>query len=593
LPRPCKPTAKLLRQLMGVRYSTSLKTRLDKANLNATALDIAVSQAATIEIRRDGELLDIQQVSPGQRQLDTDRLPRGAYAVDLIIREGGDTRTETRYFTTSSGLPPSDTPQWYVEVGTALPIGAQNGWIPTGETPILAVGRHQRMGSNWVVRVDATLTDQILFLEAGAHIRTRKVSGSASVLTSGTGTRGISVSGTTNQGRWQLNGSYRHLGLGLQTLSLSAREYNPFPSGFRQASLTANRSAAWGRIGVRGFYFENDTGGENWFAGPFADLAILGRDRWRVNLLLRQEWASNRTNSFIGLRLSSALNRPPQFLSNARLSARLDAFRSEPRRRGDVQQNIVSEATMSADLLRAKFNRVSSYVRVRDEEDLGAQIGLSLSTPAVEARVEGRYQFQNQTTALMDLRSGFALSPGGVSLTASTRESGAMVKLNGAAGGPVYLRENGQTRAMTRAVTERGGRGYLPLEPFTIADIGIQPARAQDVTYDQSTERFIVYPGNIMQTERSLREVRIIVGQLSDLNGKAHANAVLTHQGISLGRTDAEGFFQIDASPGDRIIARLPNDETCRFILLEGKPPAGRDEAPPFVQIGQQPCTPD
>lgn len=573
----------LSRQLLGLRYNSSLNTRLDKTTLSTTALDIAVTRTATVEIRRDGELLDVQQIAPGQRLLDTDRLPRGSYTIDLVIREGAEMRTESRYFTTNSGLPPRDAPQWYVEFGHALPIRSERALVPTAETPVLAFGRQQRMGANWAVGVDGTLTDKILFLEASARFRTERVSGSISALTAGTGTRGLSATGSARLGSWTLHGAVQTLDLGPQAPTYSTAEYNPFPNSFRQASVAAGRAHAKGQYGLRGFYYENGSGRENWLAGPYADFTLLDYDRWRLNLLLRQDWATRRTNSFVGVRLSKALRRPRSRFSNLRASARVDASRSDSRHGSDQRQSVVSELELRGDLGRSRDRKLTGSVRLRHENELGAQLGLALTTPALIAQFEGRHQFQNQNTALLDLRTGFALNRQGLSFTASPRESGAMITVTGPKGSKVALQENGQTRA----VTSSGSRGYLPLDPFTIADIGIQPATFQDVSYDQSTERLIVYPGNVMHAVRAVRPVTIMVGQLLRADGRAISNAVLTRRSDVIGVTDADGFFQIDASPGDRVLISATNGDTCDITL-----PDGPNDGEPFAQIGALICAP-
>jgi hypothetical protein len=86
------------RRMFGVRFGTTLDARLNQRALYATPLDISISRSATVELQRDGQTLDVQNLRAGERMLDTSRLPPGAYQIDLIINEAGTTRRETRFF---------------------------------------------------------------------------------------------------------------------------------------------------------------------------------------------------------------------------------------------------------------------------------------------------------------------------------------------------------------------------------------------------------------------------------------------------------------------------------------------------------------
>ena len=305
------------RQLLGLRWGSTLLTRVDKTRLNASPLEITVAQSATIEIQRDGRTLDVQQIEPGQTELDTTRLPSGSYAVDLVIDEGGQTRTETRYFSTISRLPPSDAPQWYLEVGHAIPFAAQDGFFTTGETAMIAAGRQQRIGANAAVKLDATLTDDIRYAELGIIAQSEPLRATFSWLTADDGTQGYSANANARFRNWSVYGSFRKLAIADPAASSEGAAFIPFGNSFQQASLSANRRSKWGRLGLRGFYRKGSTGQESWFGGPFVDVTLLNRQRWRLNMSLRQEWGASREARFFGIRLSKALNRPNRSVPRA------------------------------------------------------------------------------------------------------------------------------------------------------------------------------------------------------------------------------------------------------------------------------------
>jgi outer membrane usher protein FimD/PapC len=543
---------------------------MDKQRLGASPIEISVSQSATIEIQRDGQTLDVQQIEPGQTELDTSRLPSGSYNIELLIDEGGQTRTETRYFSTSSRLPPSEAPQWYVEVGQAIPFGAQGTFIATGETPLLSFGRHQRIGSNMGLKFDATLTDDVRFVETSLTAQTDLLRGEVALLAADDGTYGYSVNGNARLGDWSFNSSYRKLELGSGPLSDESKAYDPFGNNFEQASVSANHFGAWGRTGVRAFYRKGSSGQDIWFGGPFIDLNLLDRRRWRLSMLARQEWGSDRESSFLGVRLSKSFNRPNKTFSRVNLNTRLDSTKTKNTNTGETNDITIAETELRSDVLRTSVSRASVFGSVRHEDETGLRGGFDYSSPWVEARLDGRHNHQNQNTALFDIRSGLVFGGHGVSLASTRREAGVQMHVDGPPGNPVAVQVDRQTRTVARS----GGHAFLPLDGFSIYDIGIQPERTRNIEYDPYTDRLVAYPGNVVQLAREVRPITIIYAKLVDEAGAPLPEAFLEYEGKTIGTTDEAGYFQIDASPGDQIRARITVDQSCQVVIPENSDPA-------------------
>ena len=75
------------------------------------------------------------------------------------------------------------------------------------------------------------------------------------------------------------------------------------------------------------------------------------------------------------------------------------------------------------------------------------------------------------------------------------------------------------------------------------------------------------YPGNVIGLARTVRPISIIFDRLVDEAGGPIADALLKFDGATLGTTGPAGYFQIDASPGDTIVARRSVDESCQVVL--------------------------
>ena len=145
---------------------------------------------------------------------------------------------------------------------------------------------------------------------------------------------------------------------------------------------------------------------------------------------------------------------------------------------------------------------------------------------------------------------------------------------------PVALRVGGQMRG----ILDQRRMGFLPVRPFAIYDVSIQPRVASNIIYDQSEDRVIAYPGNVIAVQRSVRPIEIFVGRLVDAAGRPISDAVLTGED-SISRTDAAGYFQDDGATGDALTAVRSDGASCGFVL-----PAPPNPGAVYVNAGELVC---
>ncbi|MEL6861347.1 MAG: TcfC E-set like domain-containing protein [Pseudomonadota bacterium] len=549
-------------RLLGVRVETSSDTRLDRTRIGASLIEVSVAQSAIVEIRRAGETLDVQRVEPGQTLLDTSRLPAGSYEIDLEIREGGGSRSETQYFSSYGNLPAPGRPQWYLEAGQSVAFNAR-ALDAFSEGPLIAsFGRHQRFGRVWGTSADVVLSQSISHAELGVGLEHQAVSAGIGFVASDRGDQGWFLRGQGTLRGWRFNGSFRQIETEPPTVATEPLVYDPFPRAFRQARLSAQRSQAWGRYGVRGFYRETAGGRETWFAGSYVDFAILRSNDWRLNLELRGELGSDRSTRFVGVRLSKAFRGGPASNWRKRANVRVASDLVEARSGTARSLRRVIETDLQADQRRANGRQLQVFAGVRQEDIFGLRGGLHYRSDQVDARLDARRTYQTQNSVSLDMQSGLAIGSGGLSWTATTEESGAQVVLSQPSPDPIALQVGGQTRTIHKA----GRTGFVPLRPFEIYDVGIQPLSASDIVYDQSKARVVAYPGNVIRVPRTVRPIKIYVGRLVDARGAPMADTVLKGDDVT-GRTDEQGYFQIDGAGGDVLSAILSEDTACAFVL--------------------------
>ena len=156
------------------------------------------------------------------------------------------------------------------------------------------------------------------------------------------------------------------------------------------------------------------------------------------------------------------------------------------------------------------------------------------------------------------------------------------MRVDGPPGNSVGLQVDRRRSATARSASH----GFVPVRSFDIHDIGIQPDRTQDLTYDQATDRVVAYPGNVIQLRRTVRPVTIIIGQLVDADGAPVAEALLRLGEDYIGRTGPDGSFQIDAAPGDALTVRMAERATCAVTV----PLRDADDQAAYFDTGRLVC---
>ena len=568
------------RRMFGVRFGTMLDTRLNSDELYATRLNVSISQSATVEIQRDGQTLDVQNLRAGDRAIDTSRLPPGSYQVDLIINEGGNVRRETRFFSTSTRLPPRGSPRWYIELGNAVPLRRRQDGFEDTDPVAVAIGWRQRVAANVGISADGFFSRDTSFFEVGGGYLSARLRADISVLASDRGTVGMSARGNAQLAGWSVNGGGQFLNTVAEDEALKASVYAPFRRAFRQANVAASRSIDWGRYGVSGLYRQDDEGRETWYVGPFLDVTLLNTRRWRLDLNMQAEQSNTLQRGYLGVRLNRTLGRWGVKARQILVSSRIDSNYTRVRRDGAKSHESVLEAT--AGLNQSVSPRLSVRLEggVRRQKGLGVFARGAFSAPSVSIDLEGRRNYQNQTSALLNVNTGLALGGGGVSFTSSTEESGLRAHLRGAHDVPVSVQVDHRTRTEANA----GQSAFIPLRAYALYDVGIQPGTTDNLAYDQATERLIAYPGNIVQITRSVQPVMIVIGRLVDAEGMALGNTLLRAT-EGLGVTDPDGYFQIDIAIGETVRATKRGGEVCTFEI-----PDTIDQTAPYVDLGTVTC---
>lgn len=572
-------------ETFGLRYGSTLKTRTDSARLGASELSIATSSGATVQILRDGRVLDIQQVEPGQTLLDSSRLPGGAYMVTLRIEERGVMREETQFYTAGSRLAPADATQWHVEAGLLSPQSAEKGLLPPIGTELAVKAElSKRVSRNLGLRADLNL---------GGHGNYASMSftslGPAHVAEAGlVASPGGDVGGYANVSlrgpKWNVSAFYRQVHAENPVRFKANARFDPFTESHEQASIEAALRLPSIQVGVRGNLRSSSFTGQHWRYGPFLTTQIANRGGIRVDVRAQYEIWNDRHAAFVGFSLNA-----PQRIGGSARSGSLSTgatWQYDSPAKGSTTRRETVEAMLSANANSLPLLRQYSLGMRSEGGTAGLRADARLESAHATLGIDARKNYQGQTALLTDMTTAIVVGDAGWEVTNRFSQSGAFLDLDAGPDANFDVLAGGTVKAQVSP----GRKRYVGLDEFALHDVAIRPRGASDVDYEGRTERVVLFPGNAPRVKRRVWGVSVIVGRLVDGAGDPIAGATIRSGEVWLASTDAGGYFQLDLAREDSAIVELEGAAACRleFGAIRSVAPV----ATKYQDVGDMTCSP-
>ena len=194
-------------ELIGARYSTSLKVRTDLDYARGSPIQVFLSSRSLVNIFKDGRIISTNFYDAGNQLLDTSNLPEGAYDVEIQITElGGSPRVIRRFFTKTPRIPPLDVDLYYIEAGGITQIGKGISFPESQGVFTIRGGYSHRLRDDLGLDLAGAFAESELVTEAGLYYLRPQYSVQPKVLLGFNGDYGVSVYGF---GRYKnLSGSY-------------------------------------------------------------------------------------------------------------------------------------------------------------------------------------------------------------------------------------------------------------------------------------------------------------------------------------------------------------------------------------------------
>lgn len=592
------------RRLLGLRIGSSTKTRTDLDNALATPVLIFLDRRSRVDILRGTELLDSRFYDPGNHQLNTTRLPDGAYDINVrIVAADGTEQTQQHFFVRNSLLPPLGEKQYFLEAGAFtedfgadLPRTVGGGWLRGGVS--------RRIRENFALEGEVLLSSESSLVQAGAYFLGRGWQMHVGTLQSDRGDQGYSLRGQFQRKRVSFSVSAQHLDsktspetLGRFDDSLTSNvdftlsddlaaleaddseEQFLSPRGVVGVSYTQASAALsfpleiplWrgqrskGQGHIRALYNERDGSisrkgiGFNYRAPLFKRNSI--RADWRFESLFFSDrslvqmgvdfrWRNSRHNTSVRPELiaSRAIDAFSGERENFRVNPVLNANWNRSRRSerlGDLTEGLYFAHQNDRSVLGGRFSSQSSYGY--SDLDVGYARG---AQPGVQYAANSRFSLVSK-----DGRAAFG---GGSSQLAAV-----VVEIEGDlpdADFQIIV----DSRVAGYASTTK--RGVVSLRPYDTYEVRILPAGDDILGYDEQTYEVTLFPGSVQRLVFAARELRVVIAQAVDEAGKPIAFGKFANVD-GYGASDAQGWFQVEVSHSDDLRVRLADGSFCAISL--------------------------
>lgn len=542
------------RKMAGLGAATQLDTLENKEALEGTPLSIFLQQPAKVDLLVDGRIISSRIYPAGNRLLDTANLPNGSYDVLLRIQEDGrPVREEQRFFTKGSAMAPLGRPLFSAFAGL---LPSSRGLGLGGDTFFYEASASYRLST--ALGVDAAIlgTGQKAILEAGANYRSRLAEVRLAALVSTASDYGALLRvATTGKGPVSLSFDLRKVvsrdGRPLIPLTRTRGTFSEDPeAGFAdQGSYTQILSIVGYRLGhanfrLTGIYRRNGSQKADYSVGASVDVPVVRTSR--LDILLQAD--ARRTDrdfaSFIGARFLMSRGNLA-FSGSGGIRHQSDGPGSANRAVGEGQlawyRQLADRSQLSGDLavgreMDGSYARASAYAR----------------SASLNARADILHQFgahrTTQYTATVD--GGIALNRSGLALAGrGMNDTAIMVS---AKGSDPAQRFELLVDEVARATLAGGERRLLFLQPYRSYEVRLRPLGSQIAAFDSALRRVTLYPGNVSKLEWTVTPLFILFARAVGDDGAPVGDADVSGS-HGIGRTDAQGYFQIETRSGDRL----------------------------------------
>lgn len=564
------------RKIVGFGAITQLDTSLNKEALQATPVSIFLQQPARVDLLVDGRLISSRVYPAGNRLLDTESLPNGSYDLVLKIQEDGrPVRQEQRFFTKGSAMAPLGRPLFSAFAGLLSSSGG--GLAPKSDTIFYQAIAAYRLTP--AVGLDAAFlgTQHKAIFQGGATYHSRLAQVRLAGLVSSSADFGALLRLTT-VGRGPFSFSFDLLKLiskddsPLIPVSASRGTFSEDPEkpfsdlgSYTQAVSILGYRLGQANLRLTGTYRRNGSDKASYSIGAAAELPVVRRSRWELVLQADARRSDRDFASFIGARF--LMNRGNLSFSGS------GGVRHQSDRPGGSR--LVGEGQASWYRELADHGQLAGDVAVgRDVDGSYARASALARSDLLNARADLLQQFGDHRTTqyTATVNGGIALTGSEIGLAGrDLNDTAVIVSVGGGESGQQF---EVLVDEVARGAISSGDRTMLFLKPYQVYDVRLRPRGAGISAFDAGPRKVTLYPGNVARLHWDVTPLFILFGRALGADGRplVHADVSGKH---GIGRTDGEGYFQIETNGKDQLRLAGRDGRGCQMAVPAAQPAGG------------------
>ncbi|MBC3363073.1 CS1-pili formation C-terminal domain-containing protein [Pseudomonas sp. SWRI154] len=576
---------------LGVMYGSSDSLVIDNPKPSVYPIYVTASRQASVEIYRNGLLINTQAVSAGLQSLNTRPLPGGIYEVEVRLIEDGQTTA------TSQEL-----------------VYKPNNWNSTEDRwrYNLFAGRETRLWSNWEdqpsgfntagLGVNYLLHPRVILGASTRQVQDKLQVGTSVDWTLGSSTslyanvyqteqygNGMDLQGLYSYGNGSVVASHNRSWLDTrntyETLpdGTRIRQRNVFVGHTSNSSLSvnhrlSNKTSLNGRLA----YSEGNVQGTGLDLGWTQRTTFRGSDaNWRLSVFDRPGTSStgDKRNRGLDLSLSVALGGPGEYWSGS--------IGTRTSREGERDNN--ASLSYRRSLEDHVLQSVSGTV-LADTYGVGLSGLASFETDSLygDGFVQ-RSSYNDNLTGGLNLSSTVAVGGQKAAFTGVPQGRGAGMIVDVETDlDEVALRADDLTGGST---VLRPGRNFVPITAYKNSMVtfdfeGLHPPAAN---IEPTRTRYHLNKGGVDYRRIQVLRTVTVLGRLLDAQGQPlKGHHVINH--ASRGISEVDGFFSMEMNAGSPTLeVRYGNELFCRFRL----DPDSASREGDVLMIGDLRCTPD
>lgn len=576
---------------LGLMYGSSDSLAIDTPTPSVYPIYVTANRQGSVEIYRDGLLINTQPVPAGLQTLDTRPLPGGIYEVEVRLIEDGQITSTTQElvykpnnwrnpderwrYNLFAGRETKLLSNWADDKNDAMTAGVALNYLLHPRVVVGLSGRQVRDTLQYGTSVDWSLADSVS-LYANLY------------QTQDYGT-GVDLQGLYSYGSGSLIASHTRSWLDTrntyETLpdGTRIRQRNVFTGQTSNSSLSVNhRVSQKSSLNARISHSDGYTEGVGLDVGWNQRTFLFGSDgNWRLSLFDRPGSSSsgNQRNRGVDLSLNLSLGGPGQQISGS--------IGSRTSRDGgrDNNASVTYRKTLQDHLLQSVSATASN-----DTYGVGVSGTASFLTEAVSGDAFAqRSSYNGNLTGGLNLESTFAFSGEQMVMTSQSRGDGAGMIIDVESDlEDIALRADDFSGGSTRL---HPGRNFVPITAYRNSTVSfdfegnhvpaasIQPVRT----------RYHLNKGGVDYRKITVSKTLTVLGRLLDPQGRPlKGHHVINH--ASRGVSEVDGFFSMEMSASAPTLEVRHNDQLlCQFRLDPAAQPTEQD----VLMIGDLRCSPE